>query len=335
MKIDNHDYYKLLSDIKSRIKSAQIKAAIHVNKELLQLYWYIGKRIIEKQKLSKWGDSIINSLAKDLCKEFPSMKGFSRANLFNIRQWYLFYSKSDKKVQQLVGQIPWGHNIAIINKTNDFNEALFYVKCCINNSWSRNILIHNIENRLFDRKGKSLNNFKVSLPKKQSDLATECLKDPYIFNFLDFNEKFNEKILENNLISKITHFLLELGSGFSYVGKQYHIELEGEDYYIDLLFYHLELRCYIAIELKIGNFKPEYVGKMNFYLSLLDEKLKSEKDNPSIGLILCKSKNKITAEYALRNFNKPIAVSEYNLPSKNRIEQELNKKIESKNQYAN
>ncbi|MFT4297765.1 MAG: PDDEXK nuclease domain-containing protein [Candidatus Woesearchaeota archaeon] len=341
MKIDNHDYCKLLSEIKSRIKSSQIKAAIHVNKELLQLYWYIGKRIVEKQKLSKWGDKFLSNLSRDLSKEFPAIKGFSKRNLELIRQWYNFWNSDNEIAKQVVSQlgnlfqIPWGHNIVIVSKCKNYSEACYYLKNTLLNNWSRNILIHQIESKLYNRDGKSVTNFSLTLAKPHSDLAKESLKDPYIFDFLDLTNKFNEKDLENNLIENITNFLLELGSGFSYVGKQYHIELEGEDYYIDLLFYHLNLRCYIAIELKIGDFKPEYVGKMNFYLTILDNCLKKESDNPSLGLILCKNRKRITAEYALRNFNRPIAVSEYNLPSKNRIEQELNKKIESKTQNVN
>lgn len=331
------EYLSLLVEIKNKVRSAQIKAAISVNRELLRLYWEIGKAIAEKQEKARWGDSIVDALAVDLRKEFPEMKGFSRANLFNIRQWHLFYSRFDEKVQQLVGQLPWGHNIVIINKIKDANEALFYVKEAIENNWSRNVLVHQIEGCLFRRKGRITSNFELTLPKPQSDLARQTLKDPYVFDFLSLTEKMQEKELEQQLTQHITQFLLELGAGFSFVGHQYPLEIGKEDYLIDLLFYHLKLRCYIAIELKTGEFKPEYVGKLNFYLSALDKLMREQNDNPSIGIILCKSKNKVVVEYALSNMNKPIGVSEYkivksiperlkrSLPSIEELEDELKK----------
>lgn len=333
----NSEYLSLLAEIKNKVKSAQIKAAISVNRELLRLYWEIGRAIAEKQKKGKWGDSIVDALAVDLRKEFPEMKGFSRANLFNIRQWHLFYSRFDEKVQQLVGQLPWGHNIVIINKAKDADEALFYVKEAIANNWSRNVLVHQIESGLFRRKGKITSNFELTLPKSQSDLARQTLKDPYVFDFLSLTKEMQERELEQQLTKHITQFLLELGAGFSFVGHQYPLEIGKEDYLIDLLFYHLKLRCYIAIELKTGEFKPEYVGKLNFYLSALDKLVREPSDNPSIGIILCKSKNKVVVEYALSNMNKPIGVSEYkiaksipeklkkSLPSVEELEDELKK----------
>lgn len=318
-------YMAILREIKEKIQHAQIKATLSVNKELISLYWEIGKIINEKQKQSRYGDSIVELLAGDLIREFPNMKGFSRTNLFNIRQWHSFYAKGDEKVQQLVGQLPWGHNVIIVNRIKDHSEAAFYLHETIKHNWSRNTLTHQIENRLYQRKGKVTNNFNLTLPKPQSDLANLTLKDPYIFDFLTLSPNMQEKEIEDELTKHITKFLLELGAGFSFVGKQFHLEIAKQDFYIDLLFYHLYLRCYVAIELKTGEFKPEYVGKINFYLSALDN-TKHQSDNPSIGLILCKSKNKIIAEYALRGLTKPIGVSEYKLlPSIKEIEKGLNK----------
>jgi len=342
--LNNKKYSELLNEIKSKIRSAQLKAAVSVNKELLSLYWQIGKRIVEEQKKTNWGDSFIEKLAYDLRKEFPSLKGFSRTNIFNIRKWYLFYSKADKKVQQLVGQVPWGHNVLIINKSRTIKEAAFYIYETTNNNWSRNVLLNNIDFGLYSRNGKSINNFTITMPKIQSDLAIETIKDPYIFDFLTLSEKYSEKEFENELMHHIVSFLLELGAGFAFVGKQYHLEVSKTDYYIDLLFYHLKLRCYIVIELKIGEFKPEYAGKLNFYLSVVDNQLKKKDDNPSIGIILCKTKDKITAEYSLRDIKKPIGVSEYKLvkaipknlkpelPSVAELEKELGKDAIKKRQ---
>ena len=331
------EYFTILSEIKNKIQNAQIRAAISVNKELLSLYWDIGKIICLKQKEGKYGDSIVEMLAEDLKKEFPTLKGFSRTNLFNIRQWYIFYSRTGQKVQQLVGQLPWGHNILILNKIENAEEAYFYLVESIRNNWSRTVLSMNIENNLYHRKGNLTNNFDSVLPKPQSDLAIQTLKDPYIFDFLSLGEEAQEKEIEKELINNVTKFLLELGTGFSYVGKQVHIEVGKEDFFIDLLFFHLNLRCFIVIELKAGDFKPEYVGKINFYLNAVDNLLKHPSDNPSIGLILCKNKNRIIAEYALKNIAKPIGVSEYkmtklidkklksSLPSIKCIENELSK----------
>ena len=286
------------------------------------------------------GDSIVDMLAGDLRREFPDMKGFSRANIFNIRQWYLFYSTRDEKVQQLVRQLPWGHNMVIVNKIKDPSEAIFYLAEAIRNNWSRNVLIHQIESGLYQRKGKVLHNFEATLPAPQSDLARQTLKDPYIFDFLSLGEEAQEREIEKELTKHITKFLLELGAGFSFVGSQYPLEISSKDYYLDLLFYHLKLRCFVIIELKAGEFKPEYAGKLNFYLSAVDKTLKQEGDKPSIGIILCKSKDKVIAEYALKDMGKPIGVSEYkivraipeklktSLPTIDELEKELSKSEE-------
>ncbi len=292
----NKEYLQLIQKIKNEVNLVQLKAVLLVNKELLRLYWNIGKAIAEKQEQSEWGDSVVEAIAHDLRKEFPQMKGFSRSNLFNMLQWYTFYAKRGEKVQQLVGQLPWGHNVAIINKIKKTEEALFYVQQSIKNNWSRNTLIHQIEQELYHRVGKITHNFIETLPPSQSDLAQQTLKDPYVFDFLCLRDKAQEKEIEKELTKHITKFLLELGAGFSFVGTQYLLEVSGKDFFIDLLFYHLKLRCYVVIELKTGEFRPEYAGKVNFYLSAIDNLIKGKHDNPSIGIILCKSKDKVIAE---------------------------------------
>lgn len=326
--IIDKEYLITLNEIKEKIRNSQIKATISVNKELIALYWTIGQIIVEKQKNSNWGDSIISVLSRDLMREFPKMKGFSRTNLFNMRKFYLTYSSSGSKVQQLVGQLPWGHNTLLLDKLKSKLELEFYILETLKNNWSRNTLINQIESNLFKRAGTAITNFNSVLPKPQSDLAIQTIKDPYIFDFLDLSNKNKEKELEDKLVNQITKFLLELGVGFAYIGKQYRLEIENEEFYIDLLFYHLKLRCFIAIELKSGKFKPEYIGKLNFYLSALD-KIKHKTDNQSIGLLLCKEKKKVIAEYSLKGISKPIGVSQYrfskrlskSLPTKEELEE--------------
>lgn len=336
------EYKKFIERIKTNILRYQMKSVVQVNRQLLTLYWSIGENIVKKQEQFGWGDAIVEQVAKDLQKAFPAMKGFSRSNIFNMRQWYLFYIKANEKVQQLVGQLPWGHNILIINKIKSIPEAVFYLKETIRNNWSRNLLQHQIELGLFKRAGKSIHNFKTTLPKPQSDLAHQTLKNPYIFDFLNIQSGVVEKDIERQLTKHITKFLLELGTGFSFVGNQYHIEVSNQDYYIDLLFYHLKLHCYVIIELKTGDFKPEYAGKLNFYLSTVDDLIKHPSDNPSIGLILCRTRNEIVVEYALKDITKPIGISEYKLvesipkefkstlPSVEEIETELSGYLQQK-----
>lgn len=346
-KINKTEYSKFFAEIKSKVQSAQIKAAVSVNKTLLALYWDIGGLIIKKQTESRWGDFLIEKLAQDLRRECPNMKGFSRRNLFYIKQWVKFYTEQEqlvqqpvaliRKLQQLVGQIPWGHNILIISNVKSLEEAEFYLKSTIAHNWSRNVLAMHIELDDFKRTGKLAHNFHLTLPKPQSDLAQETLKDPYHLDFLCLNDYVLEREIEDALTTHITKFLLELGAGFAFVGRQYHLEVDNKDFYIDLLFYHLKLRCYIAVELKAGEFKPEFAGQINFYLSALDETLKAKSDNPSIGLILCRTRSKIVAEWSLRKVNTPIGVSEYklttsipkglepSLPTIEEIEDELSK----------
>ena len=245
--------------------------------------------------------------------EFPNAKGFSRRNLFYMKKFYNFYKTDLTKVQQLVAQIPWGHNILIISKSQNIDEAIFYLNETHENNWSRDILDMQIGSDLYERKGKAITNFSQSLPHPNSDLANQSLKDPYLFDFLTLKKDADEKSIEEQLTKHITHFLLELGKGFAFIGKQYHLEIGKKDYYIDLLFYHTKLRCYVVIELKAKEFKAEYAGKLNFYLSAVDETLKSKEDHPTIGILLCKERNKIEAEYALRGMSQPIGVAEFKL----------------------
>lgn len=310
-------YFDFIQDIKKRVQSAQIKAAVSVNQELLRLYWDMGAMIVEKQKQTAWGDGFLKQMSHDLQDDFPDMRGFSLRNLKYMRQWYSFWSDASIG-QQAVAQIPWGHNLVILSKIQDHEEALFYVQKTIENNWSRAVLTHQIEGGLFKRKGKAVTNFKATLPAPQSDLAKQTLKDPYNFDFLTIREKHDEKELENALVEQIIKFLLELGAGFSFLGRQYRLNIDGDDFYPDLLFYHVRLHCYVVVELKAVNFKPEFAGKLNFYLSAVDSILKTGQDNPSVGILICKSRKKTVVEYALRDFNKPIGVSEYmitqNLP---------------------
>lgn len=318
-------YKRFLVDLKTRIRAAQIKAAISVNRELIQLYWDIGRGIAERQAKEKWGTAVIERLATDLQKAFPDMKGFSARNIWFARSFYLAYTQQVKKVKQavseldgvnlpqLAAEIPWGHNIILLQKINDPNERIWYASKTIEHGWSRNVLVHQIESNLYHRQGKAITSFARNLPTPQSDLAQQTLKDPYVFDFLTLDKDAREREFEKGLLQHIREFLLELGVGFAFVGSQYHIEVDQTDFYLDLLFYHLKLRCYIVIDLKMREFQPEYAGKMNFYLSAVDDSLRHPDDEPSIGLILCKSKKRLIVEYALRDTSKPIGVSAYKL----------------------
>ena len=340
--INTIEYNTWINAIKSKVQVARTKVALSINSGVLELYWEIGKDIHTQIKEANWGTKIIDQVAIDLKTEFPDIKGFSRRNIYAMRQWYLFYSQLSSFVPQVVAQIPWGHNRLIISKTKDVNEALFYTNEAIINSWSRDTLEVQILDKLYYRKGKAITNFEATLPKVQSKLANSILKDPYNFDFLGLENDALEKAIEDELIKHITKFLLELGKGFAFIGKQYKIEISESDYFIDLLFYHIELRCFVVIELKSGKFKPEFAGKLNFYLSAVDSQLKKETDNPSIGILLCKRKDKIEVEYSLRDINKPLGVSEFRLtevipdkiktqlPSIEEIEKQLIDKINKK-----
>ena len=317
---DITDYHIFIKEIKEKVYRSQIKASISVNRELLYLYWEIAKGIVEKQRNSNWGDKVVERLSEELKMEFPHMKGFSKRNIESMRKWYIYWNEDFTKqdVSQLslenIFQIPWGHNIKIIQKSRSKEEAIFYVNNTIENNWSRNVLVHQIEAGLYGREGKAVSNFKEKLPDTHSDLAIQTLKDPYLFDFLTLTERYNKRELEDALVDNITKFLLELGAGFSYIGRQYKLEVGSEEFYIDLLFYHVRLHSYVVIELKTGDFKPEYAGKLNFYVSVVDDKLANkEVDRPTIGILICKSKNNMVVEYSLKGIEKPIGVSEYEL----------------------
>lgn len=319
------EYKNWLSDLKTKIRSSQLKAAIAVNSALIEFYWDLGKMIAEKQ--TAWGAKFVEQLSKDLKSEFPNMEGLSRRNLFNAQKFYQFYNRQivqqvvalsendspNQIVQQAVAQIPWGHNILIITKAHSIAEAYFYIQKTIENGWSRDILGLQIKSDLYNRQGKAITNFKLTLPDNSSDLAHQILKDPYNFDFLTLTENYKERELENALVDNVTKFLLELGTGFAYVGKQVPMMVGGQEYFMDLLFYHLKLRAFIVIELKATSFIPEYAGKLSFYLSAANDLLRHPTDNPTIGLLICKDKNDVIAEYALKDINQPMGVSEYQL----------------------
>jgi predicted nuclease of restriction endonuclease-like (RecB) superfamily len=324
-------YHDFILEIKTQILSSQQKAALSVNKELILLYWNIGKMIFENQSLFEGRNNYIETLSKDIKKEFPNVSGFSRSNLFNIRKFYNFYNNfsvqqavglNEKNlIQQVVGLnelvlIPWGHHVLILEKTKTTEEALFYINETIKNNWSRSVLAIQLKQNLFERQGKSINNFDKTLQTSQAQLANQLLKDPYNFDFLTLESKVHELEIEKQLTENITKFLLELGKGFAFIGRQYPIEVGNKSYAIDLLFYHITLRCYVVIELKSVEFEPDFAGKLNFYLSAVDNLLKTEHDNPSIGILLCNGKNGIEVEYSLKDINKPIGVSEYTFTEK-------------------
>ena len=331
-------YEKTLLKIKDRIRGAQIKASLRVNEELIKLYWDIGETIVEKQQKEGWGSKTIDKMARDLKSFFPDMAGLSRRNLLYMKQLVEAYSNSEI-TQQLAAQIPWGHNMVLLDKLKNKDERLWYAKKTIENGWSRNVLEMWIESDLYDRQGKAITNFKTTMPKPESDLANQMLKDPFCFDFLSVAEDAKEKDIEEGLIQHIQKFLTELGIGFAFVGRQYHLEIDGEEFIIDLLFYHFKLRRFIIVELKNTQFKPEFAGKMSFYLAAIDATMKHPDDEPSIGMILCRSRKKLIVEYALQDKKRSMGVSTYktklletlpkefkpNLPSKKQIEEELNK----------
>src|SRR6266487_5937465 len=327
-------YDEFLRGLKERIRTAQVRAALAVNRELVLLYWRSGQDILERQRQSGWGSKVIDRLAADLRSAFPEMSGFSPRNLKYMRAFAEAWPDDDF-VQQVAAQLPWFHNCTILDKLKNLAERIWYAQQTIENGWSRNILIHQIESDLFRRQGKALTNFQRTLPAPQSELAQQIIKDPYNFDFLSLGQEAKERDLEKGLIEHLQKFLLELGVGFAFVGNQYPLEVEGEDFFIDLLFYHLKLRCFVVIDLKMDQFKPEYAGKMNFYLSAVDDLLRHPDDQPSVGIILCRTKKRIIVEYALRDTSKPVGVAEYritaalpeqlkeNLPSIEDLEAEL------------
>jgi len=360
-------YTEWLGDIKTQIHEAQQRAAQALNLHLVSLYWKIGRAILDQQEQQGWGAKIIDRLADDLRRNFPEMKGFSPRNLKYMRAFVVAWPdagncappaaqmEGGEIVQGVLGQLeggnrpaaagsfvqaalhklPWYHHIALLDKLKTREEREWYLRKAIEHNWSRNILVMQIESRLIDRSGAAVTNFALTLPKPQSDLARESLKDPYRFDFLGLGEEAQERDIEGALVKHVTDFLLELGAGFAFVGRQVLLDVGGEEFFIDLLFYHLKLRCYVVIELKAGKFKPEHLGQLGFYLTAVDAQVKHPDDAPSIGLLLCKSKNKVVAEYALRDKSQPLGVAEYqlleslppefqtSLPSIEQIEREL------------
>lgn len=327
-------YALWLDELKGRIHGAQQRAALAVNRELVQLYWQIGRDILQRQATQGWGSKVIERLAHDLRVAFPGMKGFSRANLMYMRAFAEAWPDA-AIVQQAVGQLPWGHNLVLLSRLKAPEIRLAYAQAAIEHGWSRNVLNIHIETRRLERSGQAITNFVERLPMPGSDLAQQSLKDPYLFDFLDVGNEADEREIESALVKHITQFLLELGAGFAFVGRQVHLEVGGDDFFIDLLFYHLKLRCYVVIELKAEKFKPEHLGQLGFYITAVDRQVKAEQDAPTIGLLLCKSKNEVVAEYALSDKSQPMGVAEYklleslpeelqtNLPSIEQIEREL------------
>ena len=308
----NQEYSLLIKDLKKRVAESRYKASLSVNKEMILLYHHIGQKILENQEKYGWGAKVIEQLSKDLRSSFPGMKGFSAQNLKYMKKFAQEYP--DKQIsQRLVDQIPWGHNVELMYSVKNKEEREFYIKKTIKHGWSRNVLVLQIESNLYKRQGEAITNFDAKLPNLQSDLAQNMMKDPYCFEFLNVTDDAHEREIEKGLIAQMQKFLLELGEGFAFLGNQYHLEVGGDDYFMDMLFYNVKLRCYVVIELKNTKFKPEYTGKLNFYLSVVDGKLRHKDDNPSIGILLCKSKNKVAAEYAIRDISKPIGLAEYRL----------------------
>lgn len=303
------DFKEIITNIKDDIRNTQVKTAVQVNQNLIMLYFRLGKILNDNYE---YGNKFIDEVAHELKLEYPNSTGYSTRNLKYMKKFYLEY-KDNELVQQLVAQVPWGHNIVLMEKIGDLETRKIYLQGIIKNGWGRSMLIHQIEYGYHLRIGKSDNNFEILLPKNDSDLANYTLKDPYIFDFISLKNEYKEQELEKAMLTKIKNVLLELGKGFSFVGNQYKISTENNDYYIDLLFYHLELRCYIVVELKASSFKPEYIGQLSFYVTAVDETLKHEYDNPTIGLLLCKEKDRLSVEWSLKSSSVPIGVSTYNV----------------------
>lgn len=330
------EYEDLLTHLKDRIRQARVRSALAVNRELVMLYWHIGGEIRQRQTDQGWGSKVIDRIAQDLRQEFPAMKGFSPRNLHYMRAFAETYT-DETILQQVVANLPWGHNVRLMEAVKNPEARLWYAQQAIAHGWSRNILMTQIDHQLYSQhQNGAVTNFERTLPDTQSDLARDLVKNSYTFDFLAIAAEAQERDVQKALVDHIRDFLLELGVGFAFVGSQYHLEVGGQDFYIDLLFYHLKLRCFVVIDLKMGDFQPEFSGKMNFYVSAVDDLLRHPNDQPTIGMILCRSKNKAIAEYALRDLQKPIGISTHctakelpdplkpELPSIEQLEQELN-----------
>ncbi|KVZ76368.1 PDDEXK nuclease domain-containing protein [Burkholderia ubonensis] len=328
------DYRSWLTDLKQRVEHARQRAAASANRELVMLYWQIGRDILERQQRRGWGAKVIDQLARDLKDAFPDMRGFSPRNLKYMRALAQAWP-APEFVQQAVAQLPWSHVVTLLDKLKDPATRDWYAGKSLEHGWSRNVLAMQIDTQAHTRAGSAVTNFDARLPPPQSDLAREALKDPYVFDFLGLTEDAQERDIEQALTRHITRFLLELGAGFAFVGRQYRLEVGGDEFFIDLLFYHLKLRCYVVVELKATPFRPDYAGQLNFYLSAVDAQLRAPEDQPTIGLLLCRERNRLVAEYALRGMANPMGVAEYQLlrqipkslesglPSIDRIEAEL------------
>ncbi|OEE38254.1 hypothetical protein A1QO_02435 [Vibrio genomosp. F10 str. ZF-129] len=310
--ITNNEYQDWITSLKAQVRYSQQKASLAVNSELIKLYWSIGKQISEKQTQSGWGAKVIEQLANDLKIAFPDMKGFSLTNLKYMKSFAETWSDFQIS-QQAVDQIPWGHNIVLIQKLKSNNERLWYADKAIENGWSRAVLVHQIESKLINRQGNAVNNFNTTLPPVTSELVAQTLKDPYSFDFLSLSEAAKEREIEQGLMKHVSAFLLELGSGFALVGKQYNLNVGGDDFFLDLLFFNIKLNCYVVIELKADKLTPQNVGQLDFYLAAVDGELKQPNHAPTIGLLLCKERNRVVAEYAVRNKTSPIGIAEYTL----------------------
>ncbi|MBE9160084.1 DUF1016 family protein [Nodosilinea sp. LEGE 06152] len=333
------NYADFLNGLKSRIRTAQVKAALAVNQELIHLYWQIGNEILTRQQDQGWGGKVIERLAKDLKREFPDISGFSQTNLKYMRAFAEAYSEEEIG-QRSVGQLPWRHNIALITKIKEQQARLWYAHKAVENGWSRDILVMQIESDLFARLGGAVTNFERVLPAPQSDLAQQLVKDPYNFDFLTLAEEAQERDLERGLVDHIRDFLLELGMGFSFLGSQYPLVVSGKEYRLDILFYHVKLHCYVVVDLKMREFEPQHSGQMSFYVAAVDNLMRNELDAPTIGIILCRSKDKTIVEYALQGTQQPIGVSTFqtqgelppdiqsSLPTVEQFELELNIAIE-------
>ncbi len=330
-KLDKEIYNTFFWEIKERIRRAQYDALKTVNKQLISLYWDIGKLIVEKQESLSWGKSVVENLSTDLQKEFPGIKGFSTQNLWYMRQFYSIF-KNDSKLQPLVGEISWAKHLAILSKCKDSSEKLFYIKMTKRFGWSKNVLIHQIENKSYQKYLLNQTNFEKTLTTEYKSQAKLAVKDEYTFDFLELGEEHSEYQLEIALINNIRNFLIEMGGNFAFIGNQYKIQVGQKEYFIDLLLYHRKLRCLFAVDLKISEFKPEFAGKMQFYLSVLNDKIKFKEENPSIGLILCKEKDRLIVEYALKDTTQPIGVSSYKITTK--LPKELKKYLPSANQIS-
>jgi len=311
--IDTPDGYNgWLMELKERIHTAQQRATLAVNRELIMLYWQIGRDILDRQAEQGWGAKVIDRLAHDLRSAFPNMKGFSPRNLKYMRSFAHTW-RNMEFVQEVLAQLPWYHQLALLDKLDNNEKRIWYAQKAIENNWSRNVLVMQIETRLIERQGNAVSNFEQRLPKPDSDLARESIKDPYRFDFLGLTEEAQEREIEGALVKHVTQFLLELGAGFAFVGRQVLLQVGEEEFFIDLLFYHLKLRCYVVIELKADKFKPEHLGQLGFYMTAVDRQMKVKEDAVTIGLLLCKSKDKVVAEYALGDKSQPMGIAEYKL----------------------